>query len=205
MGSKPKYTRSLNENPAQALAEMILTAGSHGAIAAAMRDILARLPTNGRHNNTLTRAGADFVREQLLKNHGSAIKAMDEILNEGVAVSGHKTNVVQFMDTTELYAGSRPRTSGDVIEEYAEVKKQPAIATRDVLQQTPKLLDEDVDQYHYESTREERPTNKTATGIWQTAERRELGVGEFEVVNDLGHHTYVIREEEVTIMSRRTS
>ena len=26
-----------------------------------------------------------------------------------------------------------------------------------------------------------------------------MGVGEFEVVNDLGHHTYVIREEEVTI------
>ena len=124
---------------------------------------------------------------------------MDEILNEGTAVSGHRTNVVQFMDTTELYAGSRPRTSGDVIEEYAEVKKQPAVATFDVLQQTPKLLDEDVDQYHYESTREERPTNKTATGVWQTAEKRDLGVGEFEFVNDLGHHTYVLREEEVTI------
>ena len=35
---------------------------------------------------------------------------------------------------------------------------------------------------------ENSPTNKTATGLWQTAERRELGVGEFEVVNDLGHH-----------------
>ena len=37
------------------------------------------------------------------------------------------------------------------------------------------------------------------TGVWQIAEKRDLGVGEFEFVNDLGHHTYVLREEEVTI------
>ena len=64
--------------------------------------------------------------------------------------------------------------SHEVIQGAADVKKQSAVATFDVLQQTPKLLDEDVDQYHYESTREERPTNKTATGVWQTAEKKVL-------------------------------
>lgn len=198
--NKKPATRAIVQNPAQNLASLILAAGSSGSIATAMRDILSRLPKNGKHNNSLTKAGLDFVKDELISQHAGAIRAMETILDEASLVANQKTELVHAHDTTELYGGGRPRTSGRVLEKLEEVKEEAAIFSYDVLQQTPQVLEMETDQYHYEATREDRPTFKNAMGKWTTADRVVDEVKTLEVLDDLGYHTMVFQPEEVNIV-----
>jgi hypothetical protein len=193
-------TKSIKANPADNLAKMVLAAGSAGSIALAMRDILKNLPPSCRSRNTLNAAGVEYAKECLLKKHQGAIVAMEALLTETRKVAQNKVNLIDVLDTTELYAAGNGKTaSGNTIETLEEVQNEAAIFTNDVLQQTPQLPDYDVDQCHFEHTREQRPTNRNAAGVWNTHERQIDEESTLEVKTPKGFFTYVVQKEEVTI------
>jgi len=197
---KKVYSAAVHQsNPAEQLAKCIIAAGTTGAIAVAMRSILANLPPGSKQANTLTKSGLQYVRQQLLTQHAGAIAAMDEILREAAEVTSDVHVPVQAMDTTELYGAERPKTTGRNLDKYEDVKEEAAIFTYDVLQQTPEVLAEDLDQCHYEETREERPTTKNAAGVWRTAPRVLDADKSLEATMKRGFYTYVFQPEEVVI------
>lgn len=196
---EPKLTATIKKNPADNLAKMVLAAGSAGSIANSMREILRGLPSNCKSRNTLNAAGVDYVKNQLLTKHQGAIIAMEALLTETRKVANNKVNVVNVMDTTEVYAAGKGKTNGRTVENYDEIAQESAIFTNDVLQQTPEMLELDVDQFHVEHTREQRPTNRNAKGVWDTKQHVVDNSSTLEARTPKGIFTYVFQEEEVKI------
>jgi hypothetical protein len=196
---EPKTTATIKQNPADNLAKMVLAAGSAGSIASSMRDILRGLPKHCKSRNTLNAAGLDYVKNQLLTKHQGAIVAMEALLIETGKVANNKVNTVTVMDTTEVYAAGKGKTNGRIVEKYEEIEKESAIFTNDVLQQTPEILELDVDQFHVEHTREQRPTNRNAAGVWDTKQHVIDESSTIEAKTPKGIFTYVFQKEEVKI------
>lgn len=117
------------------------------------------------------------------------------------------SNPIHFEDQAELYPAGHPRSEGPEIKNVADIVNYQSFCSYDVLQQTPEVLDLDVDQQHVVTNWKPTASNLTPDAMWTTKipqkeifAREDLLCTERDTVSQV----YKITKEDITLNLEKT-